>query len=162
MKPLLAAFVALLSCSASAQQAPVTRAEFATLFLPVAASFDIPEAQRKSLISFPLDEKAISKSEVALVLIAAAKFLGKEIVANSDPIARLRNAKFMPDNAAIFTDPGDHFRPADVVKALVAFVEGIISKPELKSTEEPILTRPTRGGKGGIIDKDRSCAGGSA
>jgi hypothetical protein len=151
VKSLSAAVFVLLCCSVNAQQAPVTRSEFASFFLPIAASFDIPEAQRKNLISFPLDDRAIGKPELAMVLIATAKSLGKDVGGNSDPLVRLKNSKLLPDNAAIFVDPGNHFRPTDVVKALIAFVDGMTGKPEVKSTEEPKLTFPRTGNGGDRI-----------
>jgi len=145
VKPLLSALAVCLACLSVAQQAPVTRSEFAAFFTRIAASLEVSDVQRKSLFSFPLDGKAIDKSEVALAMIEAAKSLGRSTGENPDPLERLKNSKLLPERAAIFSNPGMHFRPTDLVRALVAFVDGITGKPEVKSADEAILTRPGSG-----------------
>lgn len=97
--------------------------------MQIAASLDVPEAQRKGLLAFPLDGNPVVKAEVAEAMMAAAKVLGKNIGSGADPMVRLRNANILSADAAIFTDPGKQFRPADLIKALVAFVDGITGKP---------------------------------
>jgi hypothetical protein len=148
VKPFLVALATCVVCLSVAQQVPVTRKEFSVLFAQIAASLDVSEVERKGLFPFPLDEEAIDKSEVALAMLAAAKSLGKSVGESPNPLERLKNAKFLPEGSAIFNSPGMHFRPADLVKALVAFVDGMTGKPEYRSADEAMLT-PPRSGHGG-------------
>jgi hypothetical protein len=140
MKTALIAICAM-SASAFGQQAPVTRAEFAGLFAAVARGYvtDVETALPRSFIK---DGMPVLKNEVAEAMVNIAIQSGRQVAAGADPVTRLRNAKILPEDAAFFADPGNAFRPLDLVKALIAFAEGF-SPGRPKSDHTPVLTTPT-------------------
>jgi hypothetical protein len=137
--------LALVAACASAQEAPVTRAEFAGLFASIARGYSA--AGDSGLPpGFKRDDKPVTREEVAQSLVLIAKQAGRLSGDASDAVAALKRAKLLAEDASFFKDPGKNFRPQDLVKALVAFADGMGGRNKPLGSYQPALTTPKGGG----------------
>ena len=134
----------MLTAGAFAQQTPVTRAEFAGVFSQVAAGFVSPGAAMLPP-DFPKDGLPVSKADICRAMLLVALGGGSGIKLD-DPLPILRSAKILPEDARLFTQAGDNFRPDDLIAVLIAFTEGMANRHQTKSATEPSLRKPGGGG----------------
>lgn len=133
-----------LTAAAQAQEAPVTRAEFAGLFASIARGY-IAQGGDHLPKGFTPDQRPITKEEVARAMLTVAAARGRAITMDGSALAVLKSAKILPESAALFSDPGINFRPSDLVKAIVAFADGMSDRHKPTSATERALTTPKIG-----------------
>ncbi|MDQ2985233.1 MAG: hypothetical protein M3R13_00760 [Armatimonadota bacterium] len=136
---------------ALAQQVPVTRAEFATLFAGIGRGYVSPADVEKSLTGLPKDEKSVTKTEVALAMIELARLAGKHTLFHArDPLELLAGSKILSKEDTFFANPGMHFRPSDLVGVMVSFASGMADRLSPVRSAEPLLRQPRIGRGSGI------------
>src|SRR5688572_2949898 len=111
-------FLTLLAAtSAFGQQAPVTRAEFAEVFTQVAAGY-LGQNGQAFPANYKRDGSPVSREEVCASILIVAVAGGKEMKIEGNAVQILRSARILSVDAPLFTQPGLHFRPVDLVGIL--------------------------------------------
>jgi len=124
-----------------AQQAPVTRGEFAALFAGVARGY-VDDETKALPVDFLRDRVPITKTEVAAALVHLANSAGKVITKDGSPVDVLRVSKLLPEQSTFFENPGQNFRPQDLIRVLVDFAEKFSTERRVQSDHEMALTTP--------------------
>ena len=138
----------LCTSSALCQEAPVTRAEFAELFSAVARGY-VGADPVLLPADFRRDGQPVTRTEVARAMLFIAIGRGKSVKIDGDALVAFRGARIIPETALFFTNPGNHFRPNDMVVALITYAEGMANRNQPRSADERLLTTPTNGRGGG-------------
>jgi hypothetical protein len=134
----------MLAASAWCQQAPVTRAEFAELFAAVARGY-LASEDHALPDGFKKDDAPVKREEVAQAMVLVAVGKGKVGASDGSAIETLKLAKVMESHPDFFSYPGENFRPADLIAALVAFSDGISARNKPQSADDKRLTTPKIG-----------------
>lgn len=112
----------LMGGAAFAQQAPVSRQEFAQLFEPIAVGYT---ATKVVPASYAADRSSVLRAEVADMMLAVAVAFGKNVGNAGTALERLRLAGILAPDSSMLTEPGLAFRPQDLVRALAEFSDGM-------------------------------------
>lgn len=113
--------VALWSTTACAQHAPVTRTEFAEFFAYIARGYTNTDV----LTTFAKDQEPVTRDEVAGVMLALARAVGKAADGQGSALRQLAAAGILLPTSTLVTHPGSNFRPQDLVLAVANFTEGM-------------------------------------